>query len=237
MSEKTNISWCLHTWNWIKGCKKISPGCQQCYMFRDMERFGLNPNVVTRTKTWNQPKKWQNKLNGTNRKEMVFTCSWSDFFIEEADMWRPDIWKIIKETPNLIYQVLTKRSGNIKDRLPPDWGSGYDNVALGVSVENDKYYNRITDLIAVPAKWHFISAEPLIGSVRAMPLKDIEWIIAGAESGVNHRPMDLNWVREIRDSCIKNSIPFFYKQGENVLPGKNRELDGKIWEQWPEGWM
>jgi protein gp37 len=237
MGEFTGIGWTLRTWNPFRGCKKISPGCAHCYMFTEQYRFGLDPTIVTKTKTWNQPKRWQKKLNGTEKKELVFTCSWSDFFIEQADVWRPEIWQIIKACPNLIFQVLTKRSENIQNRLPLDWGNGYDNVALGVSVENDKYYNRIKDLIAVPAKWHFISAEPLLGSVKDMPLEDVEWVICGGESGPHFRNMNLDWAREIRNACLIKKIPFFFKQNSNLLPGKDNIIDGRVWEQWPKGWL
>ena len=94
---------------------------------------------------------------------MVFTCSWSDFFLPEADPWRDQAWGIIKDTPHLIYQILTKRPGNIKTRLPSDWGLGYPNVWLGVSVEDQSVVDRAWNLAFIPAAIRFISAEPLIG--------------------------------------------------------------------------
>lgn len=208
-----------------------------CYMFTEQYRYKLDPTVVTRTKTWNQPRRWQKALNGTNKKEMVFTCSWSDFFIQDADEWRPEAWKLIKETPNLIYQVLTKRPELIPDRLPPDWDKGYPNVALGVSIENADWNERADDLRTVPARWRFISAEPLLGSVKGLDLKDIHWLIAGGESGPGFRVMDLDWVREARDMCVAAKVPFFYKQDSGPLPGKNNVLDGRTWEEWPAEWL
>lgn len=237
MGEFTGIGWTLRTWNPFRGCKKISPGCANCYMFTEQYRYKLDPTVVTKTKTWAQPKRWQKTLNGTTKKEMVFTCSWSDFFIEEGDQWREEIWKIIKETPNLIYQILTKRSKNIKDRLPKDWGEGYDNVALGVSVENDKYLWRIDDLREIPCKWRFISAEPLLNSIKSLNIENIHWVIVGGESGSGFRPMNLDWAREIRDICVSENVAFFFKQSSGFLPGKNNELDGRTWKQWPKEWL
>lgn len=237
MGNKTNISWTSRTWNpWI-ACQKVSPGCANCYMFREMERYGLDPTVVTKTKTWNQPKRWQKECAANNTKEMVFTCSWSDFFIKQADEWRPDAWKIIKDCPNLIWQILTKRPELIRDRLPPDWGNGYDNVALGVSVESNKYLSRIDKLIKIPSKVHFISAEPLLGPLPDLNLKDVEWLIAGGESGSSFRPMDIEWAKEIRDKCKKAKVPFFFKQGANFKPGQNNTIDGVTYEEWPKDWL
>lgn len=237
MGDVTGIGWTLRTWNPWRGCKKVSPGCANCYMFTEQYRYGLDPNVVTKTKTWRQPKHWQKALSGTNKKEMVFTCSWSDFFIENADDWRPDAWKVIKETPNLIYQILTKRPKLIPARLPPDWGTGYDNVALGVSIESANYNHRADDLRAVPARWRFISAEPLLGSIKGLDLKDIHWLIAGGESGPGFRNMDLDWAREARDMCLENKVAFFYKQASAFLPGQDNVLDGRTWEEWPAEWL
>lgn len=236
MGETTNISWTLRTQNFWVGCAKVSPGCKNCYMFRDMERFGQDPKTVRRTKTWNAPRKWQKALDGTDKKEMVFTCSWSDFFIEEADEWRDEAWKVIKETPNLIYQILTKRTKNIRDRLPKDWGDGYPNVALGTSIETEPYLWRADDLRTIPAKWRFISAEPLLGSIKTINLENIHWLIAGGESGDAFRTMDLNWARELRDLCKQENVAFFYKQGSALTPGKDNVLDGRTHEEWPEGW-
>jgi protein gp37 len=206
-------------------------------MFTEQYRFGLDPNVVTKTKTWNQPRRWQKALNGTNKKEMVFTCSWSDFFIQAADKWRPEVWKIIKETPNLIYQILTKRPKLIPKRLPPDWGEGYPNVALGVSIESAAFNSRADDLRKIPARWRFISAEPLLGSIKGLDLTDIHWLIAGGESGPGFRIMDLDWAREARDMCTKLAIPFFFKQSSALLSGQNNMLDGRVWEEWPSEWL
>lgn len=237
MGTWTGISWTLHSWNPWRGCKKVSPGCANCYMFTEQRRYGLDPTVVIRTKTWGQPKKWQKEAAATNTKQMVFTCSWSDFFIEQADPWREDAWKVIKNCPNLIFQVLTKRPELIQARLPADWGTGYDNVGLGVSVENDKYLGRVDLLRQIPAKIHFISAEPLLGSIKDIDLTDIEWLIAGGESGPNFRHMDLQWAREIRDKCVAEGVAFFYKQGSALLPGRDNVLDGQVWEQWPKEWL
>lgn len=206
-------------------------------MFTEQYRYKLDPTVVTKTTTWAQPRRWQKSLTGTDKKEMVFTCSWSDFFIQDADEWRNDAWKVIKETPNLIYQILTKRPKLISSRLPADWGEGYPNVALGVSIESAEYNNRADDLRVVPARWRFISAEPLLGSIKGLDLTNIHWLIAGGESGPNFRVMDLDWAREARDLCLANKVAFFYKQDSAFLSGQNNVLDGRTWEEWPAEWL
>lgn len=129
-------------------------------MYRDKERYGQDPTVVMRSKTnFMQPLGWREPA-------LVFTCSWSDWFIEEADAWRGDAWDIIKATPWLTYQILTKRPERILANLPKDWGKGYPNVWLGVSVEDQAAAEkRIPLLLGIPAKIHFLSCEPLLGPV------------------------------------------------------------------------
>jgi len=237
MAELTGISWTLHTWNPWRGCHKVSPGCKNCYMFRDQTRWGKDPNVVVRCKTWGQPIKLQKEAAKKGVREMVFTCSWSDFFIKEADQWRDDAWKIIKQCPNLIFQVLTKRPERILKHLPEDWDDGYKNVALGVSVENSNYLDRMDVLRDIPASLRFLSAEPLIGPLTGINLAGFGWVITGGESGKNHRYMDPTWAVQVRDACKLLSIPFFHKQGSHLLPGQDRTLEGKFYEEWPEGWL
>jgi protein gp37 len=133
-------------------------------MFREQERYKQDPTKVRRTApaTFNSPLRWQEPRR-------IFTCSWSDFFHADADPWRADAWDIIKRTPQHVYQVLTKRPERIADHLPADWGKGYPNVWLGTSVENQRWTTRIPLLLAVPARVHWISAEPLLGPLNLLP--------------------------------------------------------------------
>jgi protein gp37 len=132
-------------------------------MFREMKWHGRDPNIVHRSKTFYDPLKWAKKWPPEKPFIKVFTCSWSDFFIEEADPWRDEAWDIIRRTPNLIYQILTKRPENIRDRLPGDWKGGWPNVWLGVSIENQKSANdRLPKLLDMPAAVRFLSCEPLL---------------------------------------------------------------------------
>ena len=239
MGETTKISWANKTWNGWRGCHAVSPACAGCYAKAAFKRTGWDFNQVTRTKTWGDPDKWQKKLNGTDKCEMVFTCSWSDFWLPEADQWRGEAWDVIRRCPNLIWQILTKRPGLMPKRLPPDWGQGWPNVWLGVSVENKDWLWRITELKKVPAAVHFLSLEPLLEDVCPKLdafLDDIEWVIVGGESGngpPNFRPMDLEWARRIRDLCKRRGVPYFFKQSAARRTEMGTKLDGQTLREYP----
>jgi protein gp37 len=214
MGERSAIGWTEATWNPWYGCTKVSAGCDHCYMFRDMLRYGRDPETVTRSKTrFRDPLKWKDG-------RVIFTCSWSDWFHKDADAWRDEAWQIIRDTPHHTYQILTKRPGRIARHLPADWGEGYANVWMGTSVEHPDTEFRIGQLLNIPARVRFLSLEPLLGPVELMPLRiqhyepsrQIHWVIAGGESGANHRPLDLEWLRMIRNNCELSGVPFFLKQ-------------------------
>jgi protein gp37 len=198
MGDQTNIQWTNKTWNPWHGCKKVSAGCKFCYMFREKEKYGQNGSIIQRSKTkFFDPLKW-------TEPEMVFTCSWSDWFIEEADAWRDEAWRVIKKTPHLTYQILTKRPERILEHLPADWGEGYPNVWLGVSVENQDNVGRIKILESIPAKIKFISFEPLIGPLTSDFVGAVDWIIIGGESGNDtgywrYRQCALEWIERLVD--------------------------------------
>src|SRR4051794_20471332 len=127
MGRHSAIEWTDATYNPWRGCDKVSPGCAHCYMFREQRRYGRDPSVVVRAKdpTFYAPLRWQEPA-------LVFTCSWSDWFHEAADSWREDAWDVLRQTPHLTYQILTKRPERITELLPEDWGDGWSNVWLGV---------------------------------------------------------------------------------------------------------
>ena len=233
MTTNSKIEWTTHTWNPWQGCIKVSPGCKNCYMYRDQERYGRDPRDIHRSApaTFNAPLKWTEPAR-------VFTCSWSDFFLPEANEWRAEAWDIIRHTPHLTYQVLTKRPENIAAALPVGWGNGWDNVQLGVSVETEKYLNRIDILATIPAKVRFVSYEPALGPVDFTRYVDVlDWIISGGESGYKPRPADLDWFRKVRDVCRDNDVAYFHKQngGSRKIDGAwgGRLLDGETWNQFP----
>lgn len=269
MGTATGIQWTDKTWNPWRGCTKISPGCAHCYMFMDQRRFGKDPESVVLTKTWGDPVKWNRQAQcdcnphrdcdwcrGGCKTPMVFTCSWSDWFHEAADDWRENAWRVVKACPNLIFQILTKRSERIADCLPDDWGDGYPNVWLGVSIETQKYIDRVEHLRAIPAVCRFVSAEPLLnkltfqaGQLKCMDcdtgtydrLPDpcpgrcgIDWMIIGGESGGGARPCRIDWIRSLVRDCREAGVAPFVKQvGSHVLD-RNDRLSGDDPNEWPE---
>ena len=235
MGIKSKISWTNDTWNPWRGCAKISQGCKNCYMFPVMtDRLREDPTLVRRAadSTFRQPY----SLPGP----FIFTCSLGDFFIEQADPWRDEAWDIIKWTPHLTYQILTKRPENIRDRLPADWGDGYPNVWLGVSVEQTTYKHRIIELSSNPAVIRFVSYEPALEYVDFKPHAGvIDWLISGGESPQpDYRPADPEWFRRVRDDCLSSDIIYFHKQNGgrpkiNGVAGGDM-LDGQVYHNWPE---
>ncbi len=221
MGKKSNISWTDATWNPWRGCRKVSTGCKHCYMFRQQKQYGRDPHTVVRSKTtFRDPLKWREP-------QKVFVCSWSDFFIEEADDgWRAEAWDVMRQAPQHTYILLTKRPERIIECLPGDWSTGWPNVWLGVSVEDQTVADeRIPVLLGVPAAVRWLSCEPLLGPINlgllgAVPgscpyslvSERIHWVVAGGESGPGHRPMDMAWARSLRDQCEEGGMPFFFKQ-------------------------
>ena len=233
MGKNSKIEWTEHTWNPWQGCPKVSDGCKHCYMYRDKQRFGQNPAEVVPSKqaTFTAPLRWKDP--GAR----VFVCSWSDFWLADADPWRGEAWDIIRRTPDLNYQIPTKRPENIESRLPADWGDGWANVWLGVSVENERYYPRLDILAEVPAALRFVSAEPLLGPLDLTPWLrsgNLDWVITGGESGPGARPADPAWFRAIREQCLAVGVPYFHKQnGGRRMDKGGKLLDGQTWNQFP----
>jgi len=242
MGETTKIEWTNvpgyigGSWNPWQGCRKKSEGCANCYMYRDKTRFGQDPSKVILSKppTFNMPMKQQEP-------HAWFTCSWSDFFNPEADDWREMAWNIIQSTPRHLYMILTKLPERIERCLPWDWGTGYKNVWLGTSVENQRWADRrIPALLKVPAVKRFLSCEPLLGPVDIWSYleycdaaiwgnRKIDWVICGGESGSDYRPMDIQWVEDIANQCKAASTPVFVKQDSGTFPGTKGRLPDHLW--------
>jgi len=226
MGKTSEIEWTEATWNPWHGCQKVSPGCAHCYMYREKKQYGQDPAKIVRSKTtFHAPLGW-------SESKLVFTCSWSDFFLEEADVWRGEAWEIIHSTPHHTFQILTKRPERIAANLPAGWP--WPNVWLGVSVENPRFYWRISTLNKTPAILRFLSLEPLLTPMPNLPLDGISWVIVGGESGPQCRPIAPDWVSGIRVQCIEAGIPFFFKQwGGRNKKSNGRTLDGRIWSEMP----
>jgi protein gp37 len=242
MAKDTGIEWTDSTWNPWYGCEKISAGCRFCYALRDMERFGKDFNTVTRAKdaTFYSPDKW-------DKGRLIFTCSWSDWFIQDADKWRDEAWAIVRRNPHHIFQILTKRPERIRQSLPDDWGDGYRNVWLGISAENQEALDlRVHELLEVPAALHFLSAEPLIGPIpdlftylyKGGMRQGIRWVIVGGESGsgTDWRTMKIEWVDQIFEQCKTVEVPFFFKQWAGTKkPGiVNNRYKGQVIQEMPD---
>ena len=236
MGETTGIAWTDRTYNPWYGCREVSPGCDHCYAHRDMARYGRAwlPTRAGRA-TFQAPIAWEKEAVREARQIKVFTCSWSDFFIREADPWRQDAWDIIRDTPHLTYQVLTKRPG-----LLVAWAKTHGwlpNVWAGVSVESQKYAPRLDVLARLrslpdPNSYNatlFASCEPLLGPLDLHPwLVDdtCNWVIVGGESGPGCRRMYEPWPRGLRDQCREARVPFFFKQWGGMRASHGDMLDG-----------
>ena len=221
MAEVSEISWTDATFNpWI-GCTKVSPACDHCYAERDNSRRGWVPGwgpgiPRKRTKTWGDPLKWNRKAAESGRPLKVFCASLADVFDNEAPQaWRNDLWQLLRETPHLRWILLTKRIGNAWKMLPADWP--FPNAGLMATLANQEEWDRdLPKLMHLPATWHGVSAEPLLGPIDmrwAMIRHGFpDWIITGGESGGQRRPLDMNAVRSIRDQCAEYGITFHHKQ-------------------------
>lgn len=259
MAENSGIEWTHHTFNpWI-GCTKVSPACDHCYAEEWNKRYegGKNwgPHADRRrTKTWGNPVKWNAEAQRLGIRYRVFCASLADVFDNHKSIlpeWREELWSLIKRTPHLDWLLLTKRPQNIKKYLPSDWGKGYPNVWLGVTVEDQKEAERrLPYLRSIPAAVRFLSCEPLLGPLElrrvAIPeyvgsmnmlMDGVGWVIAGGESGLNFRHADPDWFRALRDQCVEWNVPFLFKQWEGrsqrEIKALGRELDGQVHDGYP----
>lgn len=242
---KSSIEWTEATWNPVAGCTIISPGCTNCYAMRMAARLAVmgqakyenttrfsggrakwNGRITLDTNTLSVPLRWK-----TGR--MIFVNSMSDIFHDDVPFsFLQQIFAVMQDTPHHTYQVLTKRPENLSrhaKKLP--WPS---NVWMGVSVENADYLWRIDHLRRTPAAIKFLSLEPLLGPLGRLDLSGIDWAIAGGESGPGARPMQPEWVRSIRDQCVRAGVAFHFKQWGGVNKKRaGRVLDGRVWSEWP----
>jgi protein gp37 len=174
-------------------------------------------------------------VQGAGKPHLVFVGSmmdWAEHHPDAAEL-RPVMWRTIREYPDLVFQLLTKRAENIAGLLPADWGDGYDNVWLGTSIENNDYVDRADHLRRIPARVHFISYEPALGPLDRLDLAGIEWVIYGGESGPGYRPEDKQWARDMRDRCRSADVAFFHKQSAAPRTEMGIELDGQIVREFP----
>ena len=242
MSDNSAIEWTDATWNPVTGCVKVSPGCKHCYAETFAERFrgtvmpngklhvfhgGFDPQL--RPERLRQPRDWK-------KPRRVFVNSMSDLFGEFVpDDFIDRVFGTMHACDWHTYQVLTKRAERMRQVVNRTWYQPPRHIWLGVSVEDRAYgLPRIQELRETAASVRFISIEPLLERLGAVDLTLIDWVIVGGESGPGARPMDPDWVREIRDQCVEQGVPFFFKQWGGVRKkDAGRRLDGRTWDEMP----
>ena len=220
-------------WNPWHGCKKISPGCEHCYMYRQDEKIGKDSTKVVQTKNYYLPlKRNRNKVYSlTSLDNPIYVCMTSDFFIEEADRWRDEIWKVIRYRSDLKFKIITKRIHRMKECLPQDWWGGYRNVTIVCTCENQKTADeRLPILLSTPMIHREIIHEPMLEAINIEPyLREglIEAVTCGGESGEDARPCNYDWILRTREQCIKNNVSFeFHQTGAHFIKdGRHYEIE------------
>ncbi len=236
MAAASTIEWTDATWNPTSGCTKVSPGCDHCYAMKFAERFrgvrghyyeegfdlSLRPNMLEKPAEWKKPRR-------------VFVDSMSDLFQAGVpDDYLDQVFDRMESVDRHVYQVLTKRPERARRYLRKRYAKQPmpEQIWMGVSVENNDYGWRAEMLREVRATIRFLSVEPMLGPIDRVALDGIAWVIVGGESGHGHRPMNVEWVRDVRDRCGLAGIPFFFKQWHKKNTG--RLLDGRTWDEIPK---
>ncbi|MEC9346493.1 MAG: phage Gp37/Gp68 family protein [Pseudomonadota bacterium] len=238
MADKSAIEWTDATWNPVTGCTKISRGCDNCYAARFSERFrGVSGHpfergfdLTLRPERLKQPLLW-------SKPRMIFVNSMSDLFQKEIPKPFVDaVFDTMESASWHTFQVLTKRSSLMRDYLAKRYagGRGPNHIWCGASVEDRRATTRIQHVSGSLAGIRFLSVEPLIESLGKIDLTGIDWVIVGGESGPRARPLQPEWVREVRDQCGEQGVAFFFKQWGGFRPKSGgRELDGEEWSEYP----
>lgn len=243
MAEKTEISWTQKTHNEWWGCSSTAgAGCLRCYAAQLDKRTGGNyfgigtAPRLTKEQNRNKPYKWNRDAEAAGERIKVFCGSMMDFFDKNSpEGAREALWKKIKATTNLDWQILTKRTANILRMLPSDWGDGYDNVWLGATCENKKSgLRRLEQLRDIPAKLRFLSVEPLLEDLGEVNLAGISWVIIGGESTSGYRKLEQEWVERLIAQCRDQNVPVFFKQwGGTSSNAGGCLLNGIEIKEWP----
>jgi protein gp37 len=245
VANKSSIEWTEATWNPVTGCDRITLGCDNCYALTLSKRLKAmgNPKyqndgdprtsgpgfaVTEHPRALGLPYSWSSP-------KVVFVNSMSDLFHARVTTgFIHKVFQVMADTPRHTYQVLTKRPLRLA-RLANSlaWP---ENVWIGVSVETNEQAWRVDALRQVPAAVRFVSAEPLLGSLNEMEIDGIDWLIAGGESGPRFRPVDIEWIRDLRDRCADRDVAFFFKQyGGQTPKAGGRDLEGRTWDEMPVG--
>ena len=204
-------------WNLWHGCRKLSEGCRNCYVYRRDAKHGIDSTIVRKTKNFDLP--IQRRRNGGYKIPAwttIYTCFTSDFFIEDADEWRVDAWNMIRQRSDLNFLMLTKRIDHLNQSLPDDWGTGYDHVTIGCTVENqNRADDRLPIFKAAPIRHKVIICSPLLERIDLRPYDIGTWaqqVVVSGESGHEARPCHFDWVLDIRETCRANNVSFWFQQ-------------------------
>ncbi len=232
----TKIEWTESTWNPITGCTKISSGCKFCYaevMSRRLKAMGLEKykngfELTMHPEVLNEPYTWK-------KGRMIFVNSMSDLFHKDLPIaYIQQIFKVIKENPQHVFQVLTKRDDIMRYYDSEGWLEWPHNLWMGVTVENDEVIGRIENLRNTGARVKFLSCEPLLTALPFMNLQGIDWVIVGGESGRTPRPMKEEWVHDIKEQCQKANVAFYFKQWGGTNKKKaGKMLEGRVYNEMP----
>ncbi len=201
-------------WNPWRGCRRCSEGCLHCYIHKGDARRGVDTGQILRTKNFAKPVERLKSGPYRMKAGLVYTCFSTDFLVEEADAWRADCWAMMKERADCMFLFLTKRIERLADCLPADWGDGYDNVAIGCTIENQRNADRKLPIFQqLPIRHRCITAQPLLERVDLEPyLAGMERVVVGGESDRDARPLDYAWVLDIREQCIRRQVDFEFRQ-------------------------
>lgn len=216
-------------WNPWHGCHKISEGCEHCYMYFLDSKRGVDTSLVYRTANFDLPMQRDRKGNYKLKSGMqIHVCLSTDFFVEEADEWRPEIWKMIRQRSDIAFRILTKRAYRIKECLPNDWGDGYANVMLSVTCENQtRADERLPILLSIPARHKGFMAAPFIGEIDAskyLSTGQIEEVLCGGENYDGARMCRYKWVESLSRQCIGNEVTFNFIETGTIF-----EKDGTMY--------
>ena len=235
MSTRSEIEWTDTTWNPVTGCTKISHGCKHCYAermakrLRDMgvRKYREGFSVTVHESALGDPLKWK-------QPRLVFVNSMSDLFHKSVPAaFIEEVFDVMNNASQHTFQVLTKRPNRVvRMNTCLRWTP---NIWLGVSIESERWLGRLEPLKETGAHVKFLSLEPLLGPLPDIELEGIDWVIVGGESGPGARPMEADWVRDIRDHCGNNGVAFFFKQWGGVFKKRTgRTLDNRMWDQMPD---
>ena len=218
-------------WNPWHGCKKYSEGCANCYVYRRDESIGKDASIVYRTGSFDLPLRKNSKGEYKIKPQThVYCCMTSDFFLDEADVYRTYAWEIIRERKDLFFTIITKRIERAAQCLPADWQDGWDNVEICSTMENQRQFDlRMPIFIDFPARHKALICEPLLTPVdfHGLLQGNVTSVTVGGESGDKARECNYDWVLDIRSQCIQQHVRFHFKQtGANfVKAGRHYHIE------------